>query len=61
MESYSYDYPLILKQWIIEDSQGYKTKISLDEINTNVIFDEKKFKFNYTEKIKEINKTFLPD
>ncbi len=53
--------PLILKQWIIEDSQGYKTKISLDEINTNVIFDEKKFKFNYTEKIKEINKTFLPD
>ncbi len=53
--------PLILRQWIIEDSQGYKTRISLEDVNTEIKLDEKKFKFDYNKKIKEINKTFIPN
>ncbi|PPR79376.1 MAG: Outer-membrane lipoprotein carrier protein [Alphaproteobacteria bacterium MarineAlpha2_Bin1] len=53
--------PLILRQWIVEDSQGYKTRISLEDINTDIKLDEKKFKFDYNRKFREINKTFLPN
>ena len=55
------DKPLILKQWIIKDSQGYITKVSLQEISTDMKIDDSFFKFNYQEKFDKINKSFIPE
>mgnify|MGYP001327696828 FL=1 len=55
------DKPLILKQWIIKDSQGYITKVSLQEVSTDMKIDDSFFKFNYQEKFDKINKSFMPE
>ena len=55
------DKPLMLRQWIIQDSQGFTTKVSLQEISTDIVIDDTYFKFNYQENFDKINKSFLPE
>ncbi|MAR79628.1 MAG: hypothetical protein CMM18_05310 [Rhodospirillaceae bacterium] len=55
------DKPLVLRQWIIQDSQGFTTKVSLQEISTDIVINDTYFKFNYQENFDKINKSFLPE
>ena len=52
--------PIILRKWIIEDSHGFITRVSLQNINIDVEIDHSLFKFD-DKLLDNKDRQFLPD